>query len=705
MNEVRAPHDRRRRAGLAVALVLGLGLAVAPQAARPAVAADPLRVAADATYTLDPEAGRVHVVIQYRITDLKPNTPRFIYYYTGYHFAIQSEATSIRASDSGGALSIETHNRAGFIDLTVDFRSFIYYGQTARFTVRYDLVGGKPRSLSSIRIGKAFATWGVWAWGDAGRGSVVVNLPQGFGSTLDGDPMSKTSSGGKETLRARPAEPERFFAILSAENPLAYTKDRLSLDGGVEIVVMAWPEDEAWDDTVVSTLRTGMPELRELIGLDWPVAHDLNVRERYTPSLEGFAGLFFNDSQRIDVTEDLDPVVIVHEASHAWFNDSLFVERWIYEGLAQEYAWRVQTAVGGDRGTLPARPVEDDPGFVRLERWNFPEVIRDQQTDDIERYGYDASFWIIHRLVELVGVDRMRAAFAAADAHTTAYPGAGAPETVSATNGWKRFLDLVESLERDDATDTERSLREFVLPSGSADELDDRGDARKAYRDLLEAGGGWLPGWYVRKPMGEWSFTTAEKRIAAATAVLALRDQVDAAAAPLDLQPDDALRAAYEGAESDLDEASALANGELAALAAIADAKSKVDAAPDLVSTIGLLGSTPRVPYEAARTAFEAGDVAGARSSAESAAAIVIGAVALGQQRLAIGIAIAIALLVLVIVLLVARRRRRRRALALAAAAGPADAAAPGTEAVTLADPDVAPPTESAPPGPYGDVA
>ena len=133
------------------------------------------------------------------------------------------------------------------------------------------------------------------------------------------------------------------------------------------IVVMAWPEDEQWDDTVRDTLRTSMPELRELIGLDWPVAHDLNVRERFTPSLEGYAGLFFNDSQRIDVSEDLEPVVIVHEASHAWFNDSLFVERWIYEGLAEEYAWRTQQAVGGDDGGKPSRPAIDDPGRMS---WN-----------------------------------------------------------------------------------------------------------------------------------------------------------------------------------------------------------------------------------------------------------------------------------------------------------------------------------------------
>ena len=137
----------------------------------------------------------------------------------------------------------------------------------------------------------------MWAWGDDGRGSVVVNLPQGFGSSIDGSPMSKTSTGGKETLRAKPDKPEEFFAILSAENPLAYTQDRLSLEGGVEIVVMAWPEDTRWDDTVSATLRTALPDLRALIGLDWPVTHDLNVRERYTPALEGYAGVFFTESR------------------------------------------------------------------------------------------------------------------------------------------------------------------------------------------------------------------------------------------------------------------------------------------------------------------------------------------------------------------------------------------------------------------------
>jgi hypothetical protein len=692
----------RGLAGVFVALALGLGLAISPIAAGPAAAADPLRVVADASYTLDPGAGRVHVSIQYQVTDLKPNSSQFVYFYTGYRFAIQREATSIKASDSGGALSVETTNHDQYIELTVDFRRRIYYQDTARFNVRYDLVGGAPRSDSSIRIGKAFATWGVWAWGDAGRGSVVVKLPQGFGSSIDGDPMTKTSAGGRETLRAEPDEPEKFYAIVSAENPLAYTQDRLSLDGGVEIVVRAWPEDRKWDATVSATLQTALPALRELIGLDWPVAHDLDVRERYTPALEGYAGVFFTDQQRIDVSEDLDPAVIVHEASHAWFNESMFVERWIYEGLAEEYAWRVQQAVGGKDDGPPAAPKRNDPGVVRLETWSFPQVIRDQQTDDTERYGYQASFWVVHQFVDAVGVDRMRRAFALATAHSTAYPGAGQPEAVSVSNGWKRFLDLVEGFDQEGPADAERSLRDLVLTSGYEADLRDRTAARTAYRDLLAAGEGWLPGWYVRKPMGDWAFPLAEKRIGEATAVLALRDRVDGAAAALGLHPDGALKTAYEGAKGGLDDATALANDELAALAAIADAKTKVEAEPDLVSKIGLVGSMPRDAYDAARSAFERGDVARSKAAAAAAAATVAGAVALGQQRLTIGMGVAVGVITLLFVLWLVRRRRRGTA---SAAAGLAGADATGPYATLAADLDAAPPVSSEPPDAEGGAA
>jgi hypothetical protein len=659
---------RRRLGALAVALLLGLGLAISPLGGGAALAADPLRVKADATYTLDPPAGRVHVVIQYQLTDLKPNSAQYIYYYSSYHFGIQPEARSIRATDSGGALSVTTKPHANYIEVTANFRKYLYYGDTGKFAVRYDLVGGAPRSSSSIRIGRAFATFGVWAWGDTGRGSVVVRTPQGFGDQVVGDPMSVSSSGGAETLRATPEEPETFFAIVSAENPLAYKTDRLSLEGGVEIVVKAWPEDRAWDDTVAKTLRNAMPTLRELIGLDWPVAHDLSVRERYTPALEGYAGVFFTDSQRIDVSEDLDPVTIVHEASHAWFNDQLFVERWIYEGLAQEYAWRVQTAVGGLAGEAASRPDPRDKGFVRLEAWTFPEVIRDQETDDHERFGYQASFWVIDQIVRSVGVEQMRRAFANAEANLTAYPGAGTPEEVGRVDNWRRLLDLAQPIDRRDESDLVKEFGDFVLRQNDLQDLADRAGARDQYRQLLIDGDGWLPGWYVRQPMGEWRFDVAGKRMTEADAVLALRKQVDDAAAALGLEPDRGLKTAYEGATNGFDAATSLANSELAALTAMADAKAKVETEPDPLARIGLIGEAPAASYAAARDAFSRGDVDAARTSAAAASALVTGAAAVGQGRLILAIAVAVALLVLLLIIAIAaRRRRRRQALALAA--------------------------------------
>jgi hypothetical protein len=150
------------------------------------------------------------------------------------------------------------------------------------------------------------------------------------------------------------------------------------------------------------------------------------------------------------------------------------------------------------------------------------------------------------------------------------------------------------------------------------------------------------------------------------------------------------LQAAYEGADNGFDDATALANDELAALTAISDANAAVTSEPDLISKIGLIGADARVGYEGARTRFESGDIAGSKAWAEGAVAVVAGARSVGEQRLLIGIGAAIALLMLIVVLRRLGRRRRRRA-----AAALAGAAAAGPYATLAADPDAAPPSTS----------
>lgn len=378
----------RRLSGVLLGTLLATLVAWSPLAVQPALAAGPLRIEAGTTYTVDPGEGRVHVAIQYRLTNNKPNTPTTIYYYRELNVGIQAEARAIRASDASGGLAVSSTGHEHYTEVDVRLRANLYYRRSTTFTLRYDLVGGQPRSDSPIRVSRAFVTFGVWAFGDPGEGEVEVRLPAGFTSTVEGGPMSSTISGSGTVLDAKPEDPNDFFAIVSGESRAAYDESRLSMPGGAEIVVLSWPEDDRWDESVSGTLREGFPELQELVGLDWPVSQDLIVRERYTPALEGYAGIFFTDEERIDVSEDLDPVTIMHEASHAWFNDRLFSSRWIYEGLAEDYAWRVQRAVGGANTDLPREPAENDPNAVDLNTWAFPDVVRDD-TNGIEVYGYE----------------------------------------------------------------------------------------------------------------------------------------------------------------------------------------------------------------------------------------------------------------------------------------------------------------------------
>jgi hypothetical protein len=654
-----------RAGGVVIAVLLALGLSVSPPVVSPADAAGPLQLGADAVYTLDPDAGRVRVAIDVEATNLQPPSPTVVYYYRELVLGIQPEAARIRVSDPAGALDTTIRRRARYVEVTVALRALLFHEQTTSFRITYDLVGGAPRSESPIRVGAAYATFGVWSWGDAGLSRVEVRTPRGFGSQVFGGPLEIVTEPDGQRLVASPEDPSRFYAVISAENVRAYDRTHLSLDGGVEVVIMAWPEDDAWESTVTATLHRALPELQALVGLAWPVEHDLRVRERFTPLLDGYAGVFYAD-QSIDVSEDLDPHVIVHEASHAWFDERLFAERWIYEGLADEYAWRALVQIGqGAAG--PQRPALDDPARIALSSWSHPEVIRDQETGDRERFGYAASWWVVHEIVEAAGETRLREAFAAAQDNLTAYPGAPPPESVAIADGWRRLLDLTEDPAEPGSVEVTEAFRQFVLRPGDAALLDDRAAARQAYRELLDAGAGWLPPWYVRQPLGEWRFDVAEARILEARAVLGLRDEVAGAADALDLRPDAGLEPLYEVPDGDFAPAVARAEDQLEALAAIDEARRTLAAERDLLTRVGLLDAVPEAPYEAARAAFERGNLDAAAMAAAAAVAMIGGAAAIGQGRIllvAIGLAAAVLLLVLLAWLVVRRRRRRQAAIA-----------------------------------------
>ncbi|HEU4920606.1 MAG TPA: hypothetical protein VFT20_12780, partial [Candidatus Limnocylindrales bacterium] len=512
-------------ASLAVAALFG------PAGASPAFAAeDELALVSRATYTLDPEAAAVRVAVAVTATNNKPDlvettasgTRTTRYFYDGANLVIQSEATAVAARAGGTDLAVRLTPEEGYTIAEVRFGRDVYFGQSIEFTLSYDLPGGPPRSESDIRVGSAFATFYAWAFGD--RGDVTVAVPAGYEVETTGATVTETVAEGVTLLSATAiADVSEWFVVVVADRHDSLTRERLDLPGGERLVIRAWPEDEEWLDRVGGLLRVGLPVLVEKIGLAWPVAGEIEVAEVHTPLLEGYAGVFHTNEDLIEISEDLDELTIVHEASHAWFNSDLFVGRWINEGLADEYAARVldEVSVGGLR---PRALSPSSEGAVRLNEWSHPGRIADEETDARETFGYEASWTVIRDLVGEIGEDGMKAVFAAADARQVAYVGAGEPEAVTIPNDWRRFLDLLEEI--GGSASAEDLYRRWIVATEQEAQLAERTRVREAYASLVGAGDGWLPGFAVRDPLGRWQFARAQERIEEASAILAIRDDI-----------------------------------------------------------------------------------------------------------------------------------------------------------------------------------
>ncbi len=530
----------------------------------------------------------------------------------------------------------------------------------------YDLPGAAPRSKSDIRVGTAFATFVAWAFGDSG--SVRVVVPAGYEAEATGSTATRSTSDGATVFAASGiTDIGGWYLVVTADRKSALTSERIDLAGGEHVVVRAWPEDTTWQRQVRQLLTDGLPHLVELTGLDWPVAADLTVFEVHTPLLEGYAGVFFQDEDRIEISEDLDDLTTLHEASHAWFNGALFDGRWINEGFADTYAAKALDAMGSG-GWAPNPVSPTDAAAVRLAAWVHPGRITDDATDAREQYGYEASWTVIRSLVADIGDDGMREVLRAAADRRSAYAGSGAAEPLAGPTDWRRLLDLLDEV--GGATTADDLFRRWVVTDAQAADLDARAAARSAYAALVSAGAGWQPPAYVRDPLTTWSFPTATSRIAEASAVLARRDALAAEATRLGVGLPADLQTAYQAARDSLADADRVATTETAAIQALATAIDAVAAPRAPLVVLGLLGTTPEVDLAGARAAFSAG-AADAAARAAAVTALIDGAVAIGRRRLlavVAGLGVAVVLLVVAIVIV---RRRRRRAARPGAAGGP----------------------------------
>jgi hypothetical protein len=644
------------------AIVLGGTVGVAPAAA----ATDDLRLAVSSIYRVDPAGRAVHVAMAITATNQKPDTATTVFYYDSITFALPLEATSIRATSDGSTLEVTTAKRDQFRSVTIHIPK-LYHGMTRRIRQTFELPSGKPRSASPIRVGKAYASFGAWAWGDPGHGDVRIVMPPGFTADITTIPTDADAQLSPTTVDDHTeyvvkdlAEPIGWYSTVEATNRDALTNVPITASGQ-RIVIHAWPEDRDWVGRVSTILEQGLPDLEDAIGLPWPVTRDLEVTEVAASEIAGYAGFFNSAFDRITISEDLDDLTIVHEASHAWFDGDLFQERWIDEGLADEYASRILAADHPDQEQVgPSTVAPTDKTAFDLNTWRPPDRI-DAQSAAYERFGYDASWTVMRTIVDDVTEARMRDVFKAAAAQTVTYLGAGPAERSGFVADWRRFLDLVTDV--GGSTKAEDLLETWVLTPKQDAELPARDAARTKYFDLVREGDDWLPGIVVRKPMSDWRFPEAEVAIADASNVLDARDTLQTATTELALPFPGGLETAYGSAATaaDLTSLEAEIGGWTDAATAIRTARDGLAAERSPLAQLGLVDTDPEAGYRSALAAFAAGDEAGVMTGTTATVAALAGAEGIGRGRAilaGLSIALVVALLILLVVAFVVRRRR-----------------------------------------------
>ncbi|MCI0347214.1 MAG: hypothetical protein L0221_17520, partial [Chloroflexi bacterium] len=333
----------------------------------------------------------------------------------------------------------------------------------------------------------AFVTFPAFAVGDAGEVTVEVRVPEALETEIVGDAMSRRIEGSDAVYTATAiADPSVWSVVVVARDDDALVQRALELEGH-EVVVRAWPDDAAWADFVDAQLRRGLPVLEDLIGQDWPTGAPLEVIETAAPYAYGYAGWYWSGGNTVEIGDEFLPEVILHELAHIWFNDRMFVDRWVNEAFAEEYSWRVLEQLG-EPPAPPEPVVPDDPAAFRLNGWSDPSIV-DDDSDAREHYGYNTSWSVMHQVTTEVGMDRLADVLDAVADREIAYQGDGRPETVGSVTTWRRLLDLLQEV--GGSQQAEPLFLAHVATDDEAAVLAERARLRTDYAALVKAGRGW----------------------------------------------------------------------------------------------------------------------------------------------------------------------------------------------------------------------
>ncbi|HEV2005538.1 MAG TPA: hypothetical protein VGQ85_02890 [Candidatus Limnocylindrales bacterium] len=649
---------RARFAVAALLLAIGLSLLAGTPVAQ--AATPDLTLVTAATYDVEPAAGRVGVTARITATNHLHDSTTKRFFFTTAYLAVLPGTSAFKLTAPGAKSSVTVATKtAGYTLLKLNFGTQLASGKSLLLTLRFDVrdAGGAPDR--AVRISPSIVSFTAWAFATAGTSgsSVTVRFPVGYTVVVGRGPLTgplKDSTGRSVWTTGPLSSPLTFIADVSADRPGDYSSRDLTLTVGktsATVTLRSWPDDTAWRDRVGDLVTRGLPALGNMIGLDWPITGSLVVQEALVRNTGGYAGLFDPTAGRIQISYTASSGVVLHEATHAWFNGHLVADRWAAEAFASYYADLAATALK----VKIASPTLTDAlkaSAIPLNAWG---AVGTTSTSS-EAYAYAASLAFARAAAARAG-DKLQTIWARAAAREGGYQPPSGTETVAGAPDWRGLLDLFDATT---GTSFDDLWRQWIARPEDKVLLDARTAARTAYAKAVADAGPWALPRSIRDAMRAWQFDVATQQMTAAEAVLTQRTQLQTAANDARVTLPATLQGLFEG-NGGVPVAAAEATAERSTIEAIQEAAAAepaaTAAAPSLLVSVGLLGSDPGARLADARKAFAAGQLNQAISEASDAAATWTSAGSIGRTRVVSAGLLVFASLLLARILWVRRRR------------------------------------------------
>ncbi len=350
----------RRRLGVAALLLAWAGASAAPGVAPPARAAE-FTMSTAATYTVEPDDGRVSVSVRVTFENTTPDPAGEFSVFNVVDLALQPGATDLAARDGDGALAVTPTAREGYVQASVRPRTGVRYGDEVTFTLRYAIPDGAP---GGVRVRPSLVSFPVWGFGTSAR--VTVNLPGSYEVSLDGNEMTAERAASGWVLESGAiAEPGNWLARLVAVGEASHRTSTRAVplaDATVDLQVRAWTDDPAWGERTLELVAAALPLMEERLGVPYPEVGALVVEETVAGA-QDLGGEPAPSGTHLQVGYDQPSFTVLHQLAHVWLADDLVAQRWITEGFA---SWMAAGA---------AAELEVDPPFD-------PAARREELADD-----------------------------------------------------------------------------------------------------------------------------------------------------------------------------------------------------------------------------------------------------------------------------------------------------------------------------------